>query len=116
MTATALPAVQEKKRASWSVLLLAALGFILAVATGVLFFSQQVAIEKARGYLKSRYKTDIEVPVKDIRPDFVFDPSTGKPAPPLGFCWTIEVDTGVASGEVMVNPWNHEVVDWHVDL
>src|SRR5688572_25649212 len=106
MTVTALPAVQ-KKRLPWSTRVLAVAGFLLALAVAGLFFSQQLAVEKARDYLKARYKTNLEVPVRDIRPDFVFNPSTGKPAPPLGFCWTIEVETGVTNGEVMVNPWTH---------
>lgn len=115
MTAAALPL--EKRPVPLSSRLLAAAGFVLAIALAVLFVSQQIAVEKARGYLKSRYKTNVEVPVKSIRPDFLFEaPETGKAVPPLGFCWTIEVDTGVAGGEVMVNPWNHEVVDWRVDL
>ena len=116
MTVDALPAVRPRKRSPWSVRLLAAGGFLLALAVGGLFFSQQIAVEKARNYLKGRYKTNLEVPVRDIRPDFVFAPASGNPAPPLGFCWTIEVETGLTRAEVMVNPWTHEVVDWNVDL
>lgn len=115
MTASAVPLAPEK-RAAWAPRLLAVAGFLLAGGFIMLGFSQQVAAEKARGYLRTRYKANIDVPVRHIRPDFVFDPSSGKPAPPLGFCWTIEVDAGVASGEVMVNPWNHEIVDWNVDM
>jgi hypothetical protein len=112
-TATAVRAL-EKPRTCWTTRLLALLGFLLLAGAGALFTSEQMAVEKARGYLKERFKTNIEVPVKSIRPDFVYETDSGKPTPPLGFCWTIEVDTGVASGEVMVNPWNHEVVDWNV--
>jgi hypothetical protein len=114
MTAAAATMGREKSRSSWSVRLLAVLGFLLLGAVGAVFASQQMAVDKARGYLKGRFKTNIEVPVKSIRPDFVFEPTSGRAAPPLGFCWTIEIDTGVGSGEVMVNPWNHEVVDWNV--
>lgn len=115
MTQTAVVLTgREKPRACWTTRLLALLGFLLLGASGAIFTSQQMAVEKARGYLKERFKTNIEVPVKSIRPDFVYETASGKPSPPLGFCWTIEVDTGVASGEVMVNPWNHEVVDWNV--
>jgi hypothetical protein len=114
MTLPSPAAPPERRSVPWATRLLAVLGFVLAGGVGAIYTSQQMAVEKARGYLKSRFKTNLEVPVKSIRPDFVFDPSSGRPAPPLGFCWTIEIDTGVGSGEVMVNPWNHEVVDWSV--
>lgn len=108
----AISTTPERRRASWTCRVLAVVGFLLALGVGTLFTSQQIAAEKARGYLKSRFKTNIEVPVRSVRPDFVFEPSTGRAAPPLGFCWAIEVDTGVANGEVKVNPCTHEVVDW----
>ena len=116
MTVDALPAAPPRKRSPWSVRFLALAGFLLALAVGGLFISQQLAVERARTYLKSRYKTNLEVPVRDIRPYFVFQPASGNPAPPLGFCWTIEVETGLTRAEVVVNPWTHDVVDWNVDL
>jgi hypothetical protein len=107
-------AIPEKRRSSWSHRLLALLGFVLAIGMGTLFTSQQIATEKARNYLKDRFKTNIEVPVRAVRPEFVFQTSTGRPAPPLGFCWAIEVETGIANGEVMIDPWSQEVVDWNL--
>jgi hypothetical protein len=116
MTAPA-PAVEEARRpgVSWSVRLWAALGFLLAVALGGLFLSQQIAVERARNYARSRLKVDLDIPVQAIRPDLVGDDlELLSEPPPLGFCWTIEIEAGIATGEVLINPWNHEVVGWRV--
>ena len=104
----------EKPRACWSTRLLALLGFLLLGGAGAVFTSQQMAVEKARGYLKERFKTNIEVPVKSISARISCMSGLREAHAATGFLLDHEVDTGVASGEVMVNPWNHEVVDWNV--
>jgi hypothetical protein len=101
----------------WSTRLLAVAGFLLAVSAAGLYLSQQIALDRARNYLRDKYNANLELPIKDIRPDFVAGATaSGKPLPPLGFCWTIVIETGVAEGEVLINPWNHEVLDWRMDL
>jgi hypothetical protein len=101
----------------WGTRLLAGLGFVLAVGVLAIFASYQMVLLRAEDYLKERYHANIDVPVKRVRPEFlktVAEP--GCPMPPLGFCWVLELDGGKVTGEVTVNPWNHEVVDWRTDI
>jgi hypothetical protein len=111
MVAQALP----HERTPWSTRLLAGLGFALALALLGLVISRQIAVAKAQAYVKRKYHADIDI--RGIRPDFLLEKSsTGRSTPPLGFCWTIEIDAGPALLEVSVNPWTHEVVDWRGEL
>jgi hypothetical protein len=102
---------------SWGTRFLAALGFFLAAGVVGLGFSGQIAMAKAQDYLRTRYHAPIEIPVRRIRPDFLTGPTaTGEPLPPLGFCWTVELDAGSAEAEVSISPWTHEVVDWEAEF
>lgn len=101
----------------WGARLLAALGFFLAAAVVGLCFSGQVAVARAQDYLRTRYHAPVEIPIRRVRPDFRTGPTaTGAPLPPLGFCWTVELDAGSVDAEVSISPWTHEVVDWEADF
>ena len=109
--------VKQSKAASWAFRVLAALGFVLAVTAVVMIVSRQVAIDRARGYLRQRYNVNVEVPVRDVRPEFIQGPlASGRALPPFGFCWTVEIEGGLVSADGTINPWTHEVVEWRVDL
>jgi len=115
MTALPAEAAAPARATPWGTRLLALLGFLLAIALGGLFLSQQIAVEKARNYARNRFKVNLDVPVHAVRPTLISDDIelTAAP-PPLGFCWSIELETGLAAGEVLVNPWTHEVVGWRL--
>ena len=107
---------KRRNSVSWGMRLLSALGFVLAATGATLIFSRQVAIDRARNYLRQRYHINVEVPVKDVRPELLQGPlRSGRSLPPFGFCWTVEIDATVIHAEVTLNPWTHEIVDWRID-
>lgn len=111
-----VPVLPSARRGTpWGARLLAAAGFLLAGLVVALIISQQVAYDRARDYLRDRYHMNLDVPVKSLRPDLLSGPTTSGRVPPLGFCWTAEIETDLVSGEVMLNPWTHEVVHWRLD-
>jgi hypothetical protein len=96
--------------------LVAGLGFLAAIGVGALLFSRQLAITGAQEYLRLHYNTEAEVPVRSVRAEFLDDTTLEGKTPPLGFCWTIELDAGPSRAEVTINPWTREVIDWHAEL
>ena len=101
----------------WSTRLLAALGFLLALAVVCVAISRQLAISTAQMYMRQHYNTTVELPVRTIRPEFLTGTTaSGKPLPPLGFCWTIELESGGSQAEITINPWTHDIVDWSAQL
>lgn len=97
--------------------LLAGLGFVMGALLLGLYFSQQAALDRAESYLRNRYRLNLDIPVKRVRADFLTTPiHAGRNLPPLGFCWTVELDAGNSQAEVMINPWTHDVVDWRAEL
>jgi hypothetical protein len=109
--------VQSRGTTSWGARLLAGLGFLLALACLAVFISYQVVMLRAEDYLKERYHANIDVPVKRVRPEFLKAAAESeRPLPPLGFCWVLELDGGKVAGEVTVNPWTHEVLNWSTNI
>lgn len=97
--------------------ILAGCGFLLAALVLALFVSSQLAVLEAQNYLRKRYRIDADLPVKEIRPALVSEPlASNRPLPPLGFCWTIELDTGFVQAELSINPWTREVIDWQIEI
>jgi hypothetical protein len=111
------PQTPHHKRPAWSSRLLSGTGFLLAGGLLLLLMSGHVATAKAQNYVRDRCQADVDVPVREVRADFLTGPTaSGRPLPPLGFCWTIEFDAGSAEAEVSVSPWTHEVIDWRGSL
>ena len=101
----------------WSTRLLAGLGFLLALGVVCVAISRQLAISTAQMYMRQHYNTTVELPVRTIRPEFLTGTTaSGKPLPPLGFCWTIELESGGSQAEITINPWTHDIVDWSAQL
>ena len=97
--------------------LVAALGFLAAIGMGFLLLSRQLAVYGAQEYMRAHYNAESDVPVRAVRAEFLDEASVGgRPVPPLGFCWTIELDAGPSRAEVTINPWTREVIDWHAEL
>jgi len=95
--------------------LLAALGFLLAALLGAGLISRQLALIRAQNYLRDRYGVNLDVPVTDARPAFLTRTPRLGPAPPLGFCWGVELRAGGISADVFLNPWNHQILDVDLD-
>jgi hypothetical protein len=108
---------RDNPPAPWTSRALAGLGFLLAALLVVLAVSRHLAMTQAQSYLQSHYRVNLELPVQNVRPHFLTGSThSGRPLPPLGFCWAVELDVGTSEAEVMVNPWTHEIVDWDADL
>lgn len=113
--------MSDKPRAlppvSWSTRLLAVLGFVCAGLVVTLAVSSQLALIEAQNYLRKRYRIDLDLPVKQIRPNLLSPPvASRRPLPPLGFCWTVELDSGSIQAELSVNPWTREIIDWDIEI
>lgn len=101
----------------WSTRVLAGLGFACAALAIFLMVSSQLALLDAQNYLRRRYRVNLDVPIKQIRPNLLSEPvASRRPLPPLGFCWTIELDTGSIQAELSVNPWTREIIDWNIEI
>jgi hypothetical protein len=107
----------KDERGAWGSRLLAGLGFALALILGGLAVSRQTAMTRAQNYVRDRYNTDVEVPVRDVKPTFIDGPTRAKRSrPPFGFCWTIQLEAGSSQAEVTIDPWTYEVIDWEAEL
>ena len=96
---------------------LAALGFVATACLIGLVISSQLALLEAQNYLRKRYRVNLDVPVRHIRPNLLTGPvASRRPLPPLGFCWTIELETGSIEAELSVNPWTREIIDWNIEI
>lgn len=101
----------------WTTRLLAALGFAGAILAIALVISSQMALLEAQNYLRKRYRLNLDVPIKQIRPNLLIGPvASRRPLPPLGFCWTIELDSGPIQAELSVHPWTREILDWKIEI
>jgi hypothetical protein len=117
MTDSPAPRPAKRPEVPWSTRLLAVLGFLLAALVLGFLVSRQVAVANAENYLRKRYGVDIEVPVSQIQPCIVSKArSADRPLPPFGLCWSVRLTVGKREAEVMINPWNDEIVDWRADF
>jgi hypothetical protein len=107
---------QRPRSVPWGTRIFAALGFLLALGAVVLGITRQLAIQAAQSYLRDRYHADVEAQVRSVRPEILAQSGTENPLPPLGFCWSVDLQVGTSHAKVSIDPWTREVVDWSAEL
>ena len=96
---------------------LAALGFLCALVFGYGGISRQLAVATAQQYVAERTGAYAAISMDRVRlMRLKGGPIEGHSRPPLGLVWSIELHTGALRGEVRLNAFTHDLVDYNVRL